>query len=100
MLKSDKYLNLDTFNPGIYPYVKFMFLIFVLKIGGLMCYVFWKRSQLCVAAESVVLFDLKDKIAPVNQVAIRTNHFLQKLTPIDDMEAFLMAFERIAEREE
>ena len=38
-------------------------------------------------------------VAVSNPVSVRASHFLQKLTPSDDVEAFLTTFERIAERE-
>ncbi|XP_068097047.1 uncharacterized protein [Hyperolius riggenbachi] len=38
-------------------------------------------------------------VAPSNQAIVRASHFLQKLTPTDDVEAFLKTFERTAERE-
>ena len=38
-------------------------------------------------------------VAASNPVSVRASHFLQKLTPSDDVEAFLTTFERIAERE-
>ena len=37
-------------------------------------------------------------VAASNPVSVRASHFLQKLTPSDDVEAFLTTFERIAER--